>query len=194
MFPTPPLRRPGLHTQLREPWTRTEDQGGEAGARVVVLRHFEGMACMCPCQRRGWEASEPGEPAHTPPPGTWMRRLWQMLQIFTASGYVSRMYCSISRMARLCRVNSPSFCRTEQDAAVSQPLACRPLPRPVGPRPRKPSRAGRPSHCRFPPADRCPRWPLGRPARQENLGQDQKGAEVRLPAPLALHLTCTTHA
>lgn len=119
---------------------------------MVILRHFEGMACVCPCRRWGWEAAEPGEPARTPPPSTWMRRLWQMLQIFTASGYVSRMYCSISRMARLCRVNSPSFCRTERDAAVSQPLACRPLPRPAGPRPRKPSRAGRPSHCRFPPA------------------------------------------
>lgn len=43
--------------------------------------------------------------------GTWMRRLWQMSQTFTASGYVSRMYCSISRMARPCSVNSPSFCR-----------------------------------------------------------------------------------
>lgn len=51
-----------------------------------------------------------------------------MLQIFTASGYVSRMYCSISRMARLCRVNSPSFCRAEREVATSEPLASQGLP------------------------------------------------------------------
>lgn len=52
--------------------------------------------------------------------GTWMRRPWQMSHIFMVSGYVSRMYCSISRMARLCRVNSPSFCRDTRGAASPQ--------------------------------------------------------------------------
>lgn len=56
--------------------------------------------------------------------GTWMRRLWQMLHIFTASGYVSRMCCSISRMARVCKVNSPSFCGDTAGVAISQVLSC----------------------------------------------------------------------
>lgn len=59
---------------------------------------------------------------------TWMRRLWHMLQSFMASGCVSRMYCSISRMARLCRVKSPSFCRDTVGATNSGHCHARPFP------------------------------------------------------------------
>lgn len=104
---------------------------------MAVLRHFPGDGLRPPVPEAG--AQSPRGPGGAGSPrrqhGTWMRRLWQMLQIFTASGYVSRMYCSISRMARLCRVNSPSFCRTGRDAARPQPPSCQPLPRPAGPRP-----------------------------------------------------------
>lgn len=48
-----------------------------------------------------------------------------MLHVFTESEKVSRMYCSISRMARLCRVNSPSFCRGDTSRALS---LCTPEP------------------------------------------------------------------
>lgn len=97
-----------------------------------------------------------------------------MLQIFMASGCVSRMYCSISRMARLCRVKSPSFCRDTVEAASSGRHHAMPFP-------------ARYRHlCRITaqgpdrrgglaaPAIKCASWPLGEPPAGD-LGKDMKG-------------------
>lgn len=55
-----------------------------------------------------------------------------MLQVFTESGYMPRMYCSISRMARPCSVNSPSFCRGNGAGGLPGPWWSCPLnPRPA---------------------------------------------------------------
>lgn len=124
---------------------------------------------------------------------TWIRRLWQMSHTFTASGYVSRMYCSISRMARLCRVNSPSFCRDRTGGGhlslkllahqILSRLSKCPL-QSCSPRPRKAQRWTPHTLPVFTnPATGQPRWPLGRASSRENLGKDLKGTqgEVHLP-------------
>lgn len=125
------------------------------------------------------------EPWGVAPLGTWMRRPWQRSQTFTASGCVSRMYCSISRMARQCRVNSPSFCRTESQAASSEATARR------GPFPLIPpfplqgtAQVWMPLVLQASPtpANRCPCWPLGRASGRENLGKDLRGNRGS-PAP-----------
>lgn len=147
------------------------------------------------CQRPGpTEFSEvPSEcrsraPSGEPHSGTWMRRPWQMLQIFTASGYVSRMCCSISRMARVCRVNSPSFCRDTMGQQSLRPPAHQ-LPllgilfplQPHSPRPRKHKDPDALSTAGIPaPANGCPQWPLSR-APTGNLGKDLKEIEDSHP-------------
>lgn len=103
MWPSQTLPRTGLPAYIG---------GGDGSARGLAPESSEAPT------------EPPGAPMGSPTCGTWTRRLWQMLQIFTESGYVSRMCCSISRMARLCRVNSPSFCRDTMEAAVSQALSC----------------------------------------------------------------------
>lgn len=109
-----------------------------------------------------------------------------MLQIFTASGYVSRMCCSISRMARVCRVNSPSFCRdTTGQHLLGQRTPASPLGIlfPLSHTAQGPegTKAPRPQHCRCTsPGPRCPHWPLGS-APSGNLGKDLK--EIEDPKP-----------
>lgn len=93
-----------------------------------------------------------------------------MVQTFTASGYVSRMYCSISRMARPCRVNSPSFCRDTTGRGIFYETGT-PGPLPTlylcshGLRPRNGERSTRPSPHRLSPTpiNRHPRWPPAEP-------------------------------
>lgn len=101
-----------------------------------------------------------------------------MVQTFTASGYVSRMYCSISRMARPCRVNSPSFCRDTTGRGIFYETGT-PGPLPTlylcshGPRPRNGERSTHPSpHTLFTNPSQQASTPAScRTSSGENLGK-----------------------
>lgn len=105
---------------LVRPGARARHRSRKHGPRVRAL----GTGKEAPSCPRGAGATSSPDRAH----GTWMRRLWQMSHVFMVSGYVSLMYCSISRMARLCRVNSPSFCGDTRGKRALRPPARRALP------------------------------------------------------------------